>query len=332
MKIGICMPSDDPEIFFKEIVGYLSLQHQLEYFKHNSLETPFLKERIYRYLSRRNLDHFLSENDVVFFEWASQLLVEATRLPKKCGIVTRLHRYEMYHWANQINWQIVDRIILVSRAKEKEFLSRFPSEVNKTRVIPEAISLQKFKPSQKQYSGDIGILCDLIPRKRIYDLLLAFYELNKISNNFRLHIAGGPNPAHMDYFHSIEDIVQRLKLENKVTFYGGITNPWDWYSNIDIFISNSYSEGLQVAPMEAMASGCYVLSHYWDGADELLPFDQLYFSSQELISKILDYSSLSDSVKSNKKALMQSIVKDNFDVEQIQVKINDVITEVGTLL
>ena len=57
---------------------------------------------------------------MVFFEWASVLLANATHLQKQSGIVTRLHRYEMYHSVEWVNWEAVDKIILVSQAK-KEF-------------------------------------------------------------------------------------------------------------------------------------------------------------------------------------------------------------------
>jgi glycosyltransferase involved in cell wall biosynthesis len=74
-----------------------------------------------------------------------------------------------------------------------------------------------------------------------------------------------------------------------VTFYGHVEKPEDWYPRIDIFISNGYSEGLQVSPMEAMATGCYCLSHHWDGADELLPVEQLYFTDRELQDLVLQH-------------------------------------------
>jgi hypothetical protein len=34
--------------------------------------------------------------------------------------------------------------------------------------------------------------------------------------------------------------------------------------------------------MEAVASGCYCLSHDWDGADELLPAENLYLTDSQL--------------------------------------------------
>jgi glycosyltransferase involved in cell wall biosynthesis len=94
-------------------------------------------------------------------------------------LVTRLHRYEMYQWADHIQWDRVDRVILVSRAKEREFAERFPDHAGKVVVIPEAISLQRFQPHSKPFGGDMGILCHLSPRKRVYELILAFSEISR---------------------------------------------------------------------------------------------------------------------------------------------------------
>jgi glycosyltransferase involved in cell wall biosynthesis len=116
-------------------------------------------------------------------------------------------------------------------------------------------------------------------------------------------------------------MVERLDLQEKVTFYGNVTDTWNWYQNIDIYVSNSYSEGLQVSPMEAMASGCYTLAHHWSGADELLPEENLYISGQELNHKILTYSAMSNADREKKKKEMRDIVRLNFDIDESKVRV-----------
>lgn len=327
MRLGIALDEMDPWGFFDEIYIDLKNHYQTTVFKKRVFQLPVFNTRINRHLFNRDLKTFLKANDVVFFEWASRLLVEASRLPKTCGIVTRLHRYELYEWADQINWDNVDKIILVSQTKEQEFIKKFPAHAAKTVVSSPSTSLDKFQPVSKPFKGDIGILCHLTPRKRVYDLILTFYELLQQKDDFYLHIAGGTHSAHKDYYDSLLAIVEDLNLQDKVTFYGNITAPWTWYGNIDIFISNSYSEGLQVAPMEAMACGRYCLSHRWRGAEELLPQENLFYTSRQLQTKILHYANLPEAEKQNQATLMRTIATTNFDIKKTSAQIIQIIED-----
>jgi len=316
--------------FFNEIYADLQKHYQVSVFEHKTWRSPIFHERINRHLFHQTLTKFLEKNDVVFFEWASDLLVAATRLPKVCGIVTRLHRYEMYQWVDKINWDGVDKIIVVSEAKRREFIGRFPNQAEKTVVIPPSTSLEKFSLRPKTFKGNIGILGNLTPRKRVYELILAFYELKQKRSGLHLHIGGGMRAAYQDYYHALHHIVKELDLQDSVTFYGNVTNTCDWFHNIDIYVSNSYSEGLQVSPMEAMASGCYCLAHRWDGANELLPEEYLFSTNDDLMRMIEQYCELSEDEKLVERQYMRSIARKNFDINRTIEKINHVINEVAS--
>ena len=329
MNLGVVV-ADGPWRFFNEIYAEFQKRYTVSLFERRRVQTPFFYTRVNRYLFKHDLNTFLSRQDVVFFEWASRLLVEATKLPKKTRLITRLHRFEMYEWADQVDWNKLDRIILVSRAMQKKFAERFPENAHKTVVLSVGIDTSRFTREDKQFSGDIGTLCYLSPRKRVYELILAFAELNKRRKGFHLHIGGGGNKFE-DYNEALESLVHKLRLQDKVTFYGNVASPADWYRNIDIFVSNSFSEGLQVAAMEAMASGCYTLSHYWDGADELLPKSHLYLTDSELQDKILEYSEQSDAARQVEQEKMRERARNCFDMEQINEQILDLVEDISQM-
>src|SRR5512134_1054237 len=138
MRVGVAI--EETWSFFHEIYADLEQHHTVSQFERHIVHPPFFRERINRYLFRRDLSSLLRDNQVVFFEWASELLVAASQMKKTCGIVTRLHRYEMYQWVDQVNWEAVDQVILVSQAKRQEFNARFPKYAGKVVVIPEATS------------------------------------------------------------------------------------------------------------------------------------------------------------------------------------------------
>jgi glycosyltransferase involved in cell wall biosynthesis len=329
MRLGIAISKSDPWDFFHEIYASLNENFRTSLFKERKFYSPLFHKRITNYLFRRDMQTFMLKNEVIFFEWASNLLACATHFPKRNKIITRLHRYEMYRWVEKIQWDFVDKIILVSKAKQEEFILKFPNQGSKTIVIPQGISLDKFTMKPKPFNGDLGILCHITPRKRVYELVIAFSELVKRQDGFHLHIGGGPLPSYQDYYTALHQMVIALDLQDHVTFYGNVTNTSNWYHGIDIFISNSYSEGLQVAPMEAMASGCYCLSHHWAGADELLPDNNLFISEFELQEKVLRYSNLNEGERQSKRKTMREIVAERFNIDKIKVQIRQVIEEVG---
>ncbi len=329
MRLGIAI--QETWGFFNEIFVDLQKKYEVEVFKRRRWQLPIFHARMNHFLYRQDLTRFMKRNDVVFFEWASELLVAASHLPKVSGIVTRLHRYEMYQWVNRVNWNAVDKIILVSHAKRKEFIERFPTQAEKIVVSGPSTSLERFTPQSKTFNGDIGILCHLTPRKRVYDLILTFYETLQYKSDLHLHIAGGMDQAFEDYYYALQSVVVDLGIQEKVTFYDNVKETWDWYHKIDIFISNSYSEGLQVAPMEAMASGCYCLAHRWRGADELLPQEYLYFTDTELRNKILQYCETSDAEKTEQKKRLRAFAQKNFDINQTIRQVVQTIDDVAEI-
>jgi glycosyltransferase involved in cell wall biosynthesis len=271
------------------------------------------------------LEKFLASHDVVFFEWASELLALASRLPRRARVVTRLHRYEMYQWADQVNWGAVDAVILVSEAKRKEFRQRFPGYSAGIHVIPEAVNTDKFPFRPKPFSGKFGTLCHLSPRKRVYELILAFYEVARQNDGLHLYIGGGHQKHNTDYDFALHDLVDRLGLRDCVTFDGPVSDTAAWYEKIDVFISNSFSEGLQVAPIEAMASGCYCLSHWWAGADELLPEENLYLTDSELQRRMTEYIQLPQLRKLQRIGALRATVEEKFNAERTAADIRAVI-------
>ena len=325
MRIGVV--NEDIWDFFREIFEDLSRHHETSLFKRKTLKAPYFRERLNRYHLRKSLSAFTRSNEAVFFEWAGEVLVEATRLPKNCGIVARIHRYDLYEWADKVNWDSVDTLILVSKAKQKEFSRSFPEHAHRVVVIPEAVSLERFKFHPKPFRGRIGILCHLKPRKRVYDLVLNFYELAQKMSGLTLRIGGDRRPLYADYHEALHRLVDNLGLRDRVTFDGFVAEPESWYRDIDIFVSNSYSEGLQVSPMEAIASGCYCLSHYWDGADELLPEENLFYTGRELQEKISAYCEVSEEERRRKQSALRQIVAEQFDLAKTSAQIRRLIEE-----
>lgn len=327
MRLGVAIV--DTWDFFHEIYTEFQAHHEVTLFEKRHIDAPFFRERLNRRAFKRDMQKFLTTNDVIFFEWSSELLVAATQLPKTCGIVTRMHRYEMYEWVDQVDWSKVDKLIAVSQSKREEFIARFPQHAAIVEVIPEAIDLTKFQFRPKSFRGNLGILCHLRPRKRVYESILAFYELCQQRDDLHLHVGGGGVDGLHEYTVAIEQLVHKLKLQNKVTFYGHVSDNAAWYDKIDIFISNGYSEGWQVALLEAMASGCYTAVHQWAGADELMTPGELYFSDREFQEIVLAYCEMTEAERRQRVDNLRHIVETVGDMSQRQVQIRQIVEAVA---
>jgi glycosyltransferase involved in cell wall biosynthesis len=84
-----------------------------------------------------------------------------------------------------------------------------------------------------------------------------------------------------------------------------------------------------VALLEAMASGCYCLSHFWSGADEMLPPENLYVTDADLQKKLIEYAQLTDAEKAASQTLLRDIACEKFDIEQTKTRIRQVIDQLG---
>jgi glycosyltransferase involved in cell wall biosynthesis len=280
---------------------------------------------------REGIRSLLQSSDVCFFEWASELLAAASHMPKTAPIVTRLHSFELADWAHRINWDHVDKIIFVSEAIRRRFIDQYPAHTGKAVLVYNAISTKKFFPVQRQFDFSLGMLCAIAPIKRVYEAILVVKELRDLGYRPTLHIAGGPangNYQHR-YYLAVRRLVEKLDLQQAVKFYGHVDNPASWLQNIDIYISNSYWEGMQTSLLEAMATGCYCLGHFWDGVEEALPPDNIYASDTDLIQKLISYSQLADSERTKRKNQLVEIVCQKFNLTNTKAMLREVINSVS---
>ena len=331
-RLGIFVGENNNSSFFREISKDLAARYRVEFFTKRTYDTPLLNGRLNRWAFHRGIRVLLRRSDIGFFEWASELLVPASHMPKSCAIVTRLHSFELYAWAPKVNWNRVDKVILVSEAMRQKFCRLYPSHAAKTEVVHNGCSLERFTPPrQREFRFNLGMLGSLYPRKRVYEMVLTLWELKQRGYRPHLHVAGGVvhGPDLDEYFVALLRLIEKLGLRDDVTHYDHVSDPSGWLQRMDIFISNSYWEGHQVALIEAMAAGCHCLSHFWDGAEEVLPTENLYATDAQLQRMILEYCSLPDHEKRDRQARMRAIAVEKFDIEATKSRIRAILHDIG---
>lgn len=311
--------------FFDEIFADLASHYTLQTFQPKRYRFPLLHNRLNRWKYQYEMRSVLRNNDVCFFEWASELLVQASHLPKSCAMVTRLHSFELYEWAPKVNWQTVDKVILVSHAMHELFCELYPDHAHKAVVIYNGRSLDAFQPpAHRDFTFTLGMLCNVLPVKRVYEAVLMVHGLVTEGYPARLRIAGDIE-RDQRYVVAIRRLVAKLHLQEHVLLDGPVTDAPNWLQQIDIFLSNSYWEGQQVALLEAMASGCYCLAHHWAGAEEMLPGETLFLTEAELQEKIVAYSRISDGERLACQHKLRRIACEKFNIERTSAQIRTVL-------
>ena len=144
-----------------------------------------------------------------------------------------------------------------------------------------------------------------------------------------LSIAGAaPSWGERRYPARLKELVIELELEEYVTFEGYVEDAAEWYRHIDIFVSNSYWEGQQVALLEAMASGCYCVCHHWPGAEEIVPDSSLYTTASQMMRCLGEHCDLPEGEKRLRREHMREIAVQRFDLERVKKEIRDIVEQV----
>jgi len=231
--------------------------------------------------------------DLVFYEWASRMLIRGSKKSGKAKVATRLHRHELWSFADKINWDNVDAVVFVCEAMERRFRKMVPDYGGTTRVIWNYVDIERYSPPKKRMTTmTMGILGGVLPRKRVYEAILAFSEARKSVPGLRLKVAG--RWWYPEYNDAVRELVKKLELQDVVQLEGFVDDILEWYRSLDIILSFSHHESTHLTLFEGMSTGCMPLAHFWDGVEEFLPAERIFSSESDFVGKVKSYYDLSE--------------------------------------
>jgi glycosyltransferase involved in cell wall biosynthesis len=315
--IGLVIEGSDA--FFRPIEARLREQYRVDRFAPRFIRAPLIGSSVNKLLLELQFSRFLRSHDVVFFEWAGTLLIKASHMPKLTRIVTRLHSIEMATAAHLVDWRGIAAVIVLSEHMKRRLQSVANATPATLRVIGAGIDTQRFCPGARQFQYRIGMACRVVPIKRVYEAILCLSELRRQGYPFTLDVAGalGDEGDEKRYSWATVSLIEKLGLSDAVTLRGFVADIARWYHDIDVFLSNSFWEGQQNALLEAMASGCYCLSHCWGGAEEILPAEYLFDSDAVLRAKLMHYAELPDADRCQAGVQVRTIVEERFEARRM---------------
>ena len=172
----------------------------------------------------------------------------------------------IYHHLLRITDQMVDGIVVNSRALRRELIEQDQVPPGRIHLCPNGIRTDLFYPPAERGAGlTIGTLCVLRPEKSVGTLLEACAMLRPAFPEVRLVVVGsGP------MLPELEALAARLGVAAKCHFEPATSQVAERLRGFDIFVLPSLSEALSNSLMEAMACGCCAVASDVGGNPELV--------------------------------------------------------------
>lgn len=226
-------------------------------------------------LEKDKVKYAIERSDIIFVEWANELLVYLTRegmLDRK-RVIVRLHSYEVFTPSiRQIVWPAVSDLIFVAPHVQAYFNKTYPFVQAATKirqhVIPNGVDLNRFKLIERPIGRNLCFLGDISYKKGLPLLLQAFSYLRKeTSEDYHLWIGGAFQDERFGVYY--DHIIPELGLEGSVHYKGRIEDVPAFLEDKDYIVCSSPWEGHPVNVIEGMACGLVPVIHNFPGAKDL---------------------------------------------------------------
>jgi glycosyltransferase involved in cell wall biosynthesis len=158
-----------------------------------------------------------------------------------------------WHWVlGNIVHHAAEKVVVPSPSVAEAARNWADVPADKIVVIPNAVEISDFASPRGSASGKrIGFIGRLDPVKRVDDLVSA---ISLLPEEVTLDIYGeGPERRQ------IESLIQRLKLDRRVTMHGSVDGAGAALASIDLLVLPSDAEGFGLVLIEAMAAGVPVI-------------------------------------------------------------------------
>jgi len=276
--------------------------------------------RLFQGETENELYELMKWSDISWFEWCTDVAARASKLPKVCKNIIRLHRYEAYHsWPSQTQWDNIDVLITVGNSFVKDaLLKQVPKIKNHTWLvtIPNGVNFDKFKFTDKQRGKNLACVSYLNMRKNPMFLLQCMQKLHYIDPEYKLFFAGTFQDEMLEQY--IRHMVQILELTDVVFFDGWQQDINSWLRDKHYIVSASIGESQGMGILESMACGLKPIVHNFPGANQIFPSEFLFNISEEFCEQIL-----SDRYEPDR---YRRLVEENYSLKNQLSRISDIFT------
>lgn len=158
-----------------------------------------------------------------------------------------------------------DKVVAVSKGVKKDLMKELKLEESKVTVIYNGILTEKHRKEHSEIPNHhwydlkgICLICSigrLSPEKGIFELVCAFRKAITSNNSLRLLIVGEGNEEIR-----IKEYIEKHSLEKYAEVIGFRENYYSYLDNADIFVLNSFFEGMSNILAEAVTTNTKIIS------------------------------------------------------------------------
>ncbi len=210
--------------------------------------------------------------DIAWFEWCTDDLVAASRAPKTCHIIARLHHEEAYHHlVTQVRWKNVDVLVTPGQAAVIDLLiGRIPQLGDLTTILPVPVGIDTQAITYRSRPAGKNLVCldELAHTANPIGLLQAFAELHSLDAAYCLHLAGRMDEPCIA--HSVGAFIEATDLTEAVHFAPPPVDLNAYLADKHYVVSARHALGQPVEAMEAMAAGLKPVLYAFPGCAEFL--------------------------------------------------------------
>jgi hypothetical protein len=284
-KLSAIRPAATKVAFFCGADGATFLKDILE-FTAKRFDVRFFEGRTYD-----DMYELMKWSDISWFEWCTELAMNASKMPKVCRNIIRLHRYEAYlDYPKEVNWGSIDVLITVGNRCVNEILSRkVPDIASCTKMVEIAngVDLEKFGFIERQHGPNIAFVGNLKLVKNPMFALQCMHRLHGIDDEYKLFFAGRMPDEDAFVEQYLRHMVDVLGLGEVVFFDGWQGNINSWLADKHYIISTSVIESQGMGILEGMACGLKPVVHNFPGAEEIFGSEFLFNTTEEFCERIL---------------------------------------------
>ncbi|MCH9697747.1 MAG: glycosyltransferase [Gammaproteobacteria bacterium] len=161
-----------------------------------------------------------------------------------------------------------DFITTVSTSVQQSINSIYRIPLQRTNVIVNPVdfqSIQSMASQQRPVSFTYIVAVGRLAKVKQFDLLITAFSRLTAATSIHLVILGEGNQRQ-----NLEQLVTELNLEDRVHLPGFTENPWVYMKYAKMLVLSSETEGFGNVLIEAMATGCPVISTNCGGPSDII--------------------------------------------------------------